>query len=104
MFEALDAHQSLDAALRRPPEDAALDEAAAKRAKVRAREPLAIARRHLREALLQIDARYPSALRDEPEKNRADRIADGGLNGKRQEVHEIHEPEDQPAHAATSRG
>jgi hypothetical protein len=91
VLEPLDLHQPLDALARRPPQDAALDEAAAKGPEVRARKALALARRHLRKALLQVDAGHVATLGNQPEQERAGRVADRGYGAQRQEMHQPHE-------------
>ena len=54
---------------------------------------------HAREAFGEIDARHSPALGNEPEEERADRIADRGERAERQPVHEPHQGEQDPAHA-----
>ena len=65
----------------------------ARRAKVLACKPLARARLHLRKALGEIDARDAAPLRDQPEREAADRTADRRDRAQWQEMREPHQHE-----------
>ena len=105
VLHPFDPHHALDAAARRPPEDAALEEAAAEGPEMGAGKALAAARRHLRKAFFEIDARDAPPLRDQPVENRPDGVADGRDHPQREKVREPHEGENDPAHGAfSSRG
>jgi hypothetical protein len=93
-------HERIDAAARRPPKDALLDESAAEGLEMRARQALPLGRVHARKAFLQVDARHPAPLGDEPKKHSPDCVAHVGQHAERQEMHQPHEGEDDPAHAA----
>jgi hypothetical protein len=67
VLQALDPHHALDAPARRPPQHPQVEDRAARGAKVLARDPLALAWLHLREAALQVDARYAPPFRNQPE-------------------------------------
>jgi hypothetical protein len=98
VLQPLQAHQAHDPLAPRPPQDAALDEAPREGAKVRARQALARRGVHVREAPLEVDARHAPALGDQPVERAPEGVAERRLRAERQEVHEPHEREDQPAH------
>jgi hypothetical protein len=91
VLQALHADQPPDALLRRPPQQRMLDDAAREGAKVRARQALALLRRHLRKAFLQVHARHVPALAQEPEQQPAHRVAEGGDGAQRQEMQQPEE-------------
>jgi hypothetical protein len=98
---ALDAHQAADALARAPPPDAALDDAAAEPAEVRARDALALGLCHLREALLEVDARHAPALGHQPEGEPADAVAERGEHAERQQMQRPEEEDADAGHAGT---
>ena len=97
MLVPLQRNEAVDPLRRRPPQDAALDEAATERAEMRARQLFPLCGVHAGKAFLQVDARNAAPLRDQPEHEGADRVANRRYGAKRKKVHEPHEPEHHPA-------
>ena len=98
VLEAFEPDEAADSLVAPPPQHAAVDESPAERAERRARQLLPLARVHPGKALLKVDARHPPALRDQPEEQAADRVADARERAERQPVDEPHQEEKDPAH------
>ena len=94
---ALDMDQAPQARGRGPPEQAALDDAAAKPAEVVAREAFALGLAHLRQAQREVAQCDAPTRAGQPVQQRADAAADARLHAERQ-------PVQQPQHAQQQTG
>jgi hypothetical protein len=98
VIESLHAHQALDAALRAPPQYPVLEQAAAERPKMLARERLAPPLGKLRKAQREIGQYHASPRARERIQQHAERAAQGRQQREGQKMQQPDEPEADPLH------
>jgi len=108
MLEASQTHQTQDAAARRPPENAALEQAAADGAKVTFRQRAALGDRKSGKTVFQIRKADAAALAAQRIEQQAERLAQRGEKLQRQKMQQPDQKQrrtcDQGAHPALGGG